>query len=262
MIKMWKNKNNVKFKDIEVGEEEGDILPPKPSSEADDNDSLSRKDEEKSNPKNSSTKLTSILKNSNKDKVSDVNKDSSIELTNHINDEFIKESENKKANKTDKEPNKQKKLNKNLIPNMKVEEDLVNLSDMGNGPEKPTIKTIYKKMLRAKKEKASQDDQENATPGQTSSKYTATPESKKSIESLKSKTKSKDQKSLTSPKESPSKVVGVNAGYNSDGISEYSEEFDQKDMPYKPQSHLINYDELQEEENFKIKRYKDAIYRG
>lgn len=128
---------------------------------------------------------------------------------------------------------------------MKVEEDLVNLSDLGNGPEKPTIKTIYKKMKEKEKE-----EKEKATPNKTPSKTTLSPESRKTIENLKQTPES--YKSKVSGKKSPNNLHSK--GYDSDGISEYSDNFDQSKLEdYTPESDFINYPLLTKEPNFTIK---------
>lgn len=125
---------------------------------------------------------------------------------------------------------------------MKVEEDQVNLSDLGNGPEKPTIKTIVKKYQKQKKDK-------EPTPSIVSSKHTKSPGSIKGKVSSKKSLKAKAENSEDDE--------------NSDGISEYSEVLeDSQYLDYDMESDLFDFIELSKHEHFKVKRYKDAIYRG
>ena len=225
-----KNKNNVKFKeDEEYGEDEGSVLPAEelkvnqnPSQEA-----------------NSNTKLTSILKNSNLDKNSEINNESSVKLSPNLNNTSEKnEVMDAKIKGTEiLTKQKGKKAKKNTIPNMKIEEDKVNLSDLGNGPEKPTIKTIYKKII-VKKE---------STPGKISSKINKSP---------------KIQKNKISTKDS---LEGNNeeGGYESNQDSDNIDLLENSEiLDYTPISSFIVYSDLSQEKNFKIKQYKDAIYRG
>ncbi|CAI2384316.1 unnamed protein product [Moneuplotes crassus] len=149
-------------------------------------------------------------------------------------------SENKQSNK----PKKRK-----IIPNMVVEEDQINLSDLGNGPEKPKIKTIVKKMM-SKKEKGT----EEPTPSKTVKTYLKSPESSKSNSTVKkTPISSKKQKSQGSIKE-------VQNFSPDDSASEYMKS--SADLDYHPVSEFVDYKELSAHPNFKIKKYKDAIYRG
>lgn len=233
-----KSKNSVKFKEVEESEVEG-VQPPENEPEP----TPTLKNEGKggtlgNGQKNSSTKITSILKNSNKDKNSVAHNDSE-DLNAHLENSLENESEEVHLRESKDTQKNTKKRDK--IPNMKVEEDQVNLSDLGNGPDKPTIKTIVKKFMKKK------DDKE-PTPSIVSSKHTKSPGSKKGKASKKS-TKSKEENSEEDE--------------NSDGISEYSEVLDDSQyLEYEMQSELFDFAELSKDELFKVKRYKDAIYRG
>lgn len=132
---------------------------------------------------------------------------------------------------------------KEVIENMKVEEDQVNLSDLGNGPDKPTIKTIVKKQLLLNR------GEKEPTPSQV------TPKSTKSVSK-------KSPESTKKAVEEISEEEGEGEGED-DGASEYSEELNEDDyLNYRMQSDLFSYPDLTKHPNFKIKRYKDAIYRG
>jgi len=184
-----------------------------------------------SKPKN----ITSILKTSARDKNSSANRnDSSIgDDTGSIYDEPVAKLKNQKFTSKDK---------KNKIKNMCVEEDQVNLSDLGNGPDKPTIKTIVRKSEKASHRVADQTDSSKSnksTPMSSKSKASYIQDSEKNRE-------------------------------EAEGESEYEEEDSDKSViledsafeDYKMKSDLFDFDEIKQSELFKVKKYKDAIYRG
>ena len=76
----------------------------------------------------------SILKNNNDRKLSSSAKDDNSDASNTAN-----EAKHSNANLLSVDTKKRKK-----ITNMRVEEDQANLSDLGAGPDRPQVKTIYK----------------------------------------------------------------------------------------------------------------------
>lgn len=256
-------KNSVKFKEeeVEYGEDDGSVLPAGEVNMVAGSESQSNNE----GNKQSSTKITSILKNSNPPN-SDHLKEMSVRMSKNIGDTEKDNTAEKTSNSGGSEQKKSKKSKRKVIPNMKVEEDQVNLSDLGNGPEKPTIKTIVKKMIRKQK-----DEDSEPTPARNSKKVLKSPGSSKSGSSLKKSPVSKSLKVLNTPKsskygkspESSKKsqnmnVIGV--GDNSMSDSEYMSVDSSDD--YKPMSDLIDYPELVKEPSFRLKKYKDALYRG
>ena len=251
-----KNKNNVKFKEEEFGEEEGELEPAKEPLPASNHIRISNDTNSATGLKNSSTKITSILKNSQKDKNSVVNQEENSE---NLNKNFHSSLESDSDGNLRQSKDTAKKKGK--IPNMKVEEDQVNLSDLGNGPEKPTIKKIYKKVRKAK----GPHNDEEPEPSSVISKNILSPESQKSKASSKASKVSKASKASKAVKlRKKSEEEAESEGeYESDENSEDSEDLDDSEyIDYKMKSDLFNFQKLTKHANFKVKRYKDAIYRG
>jgi hypothetical protein len=195
--------------------------------------------------KNSSTKITSILKNSSKDRPPIDKTEAELE-----GDKFEKGNSEDKHSTDGEEKSKQilkSRSHKDKIPNMKVEEDQVNLSDLGNGPDKPTIKTIVKKYL-------SHNESQDIEP--TPSSIKSLPGSRKSISSKKSLTK-------TNMLNEHIKEEKIEEDSESEGDSEYSQEVDGSALlDYDMKSEQFDFEQLTHNPHFKIKKFKDAIYRG
>lgn len=202
-----KSKNNVKFKEVkEYGKEEGSVL------SAEELKVNNNPEQEK----NSNEKLTSILKKSNQDKNSDIPHESSVKLSQHLNDTLEKEEM-----MNENESNAKSKRVKDTISNMKIEEDHVNLSDLGIGPEKPTIKTIYKKTIIKKQLKPVRDP----------SKVVVSPESSKNHDS---------KRNIISPQKKARGKLDDEEGYDSNQDSEGINLLDNsKIMMYEPLSDII-----------------------
>ncbi|CAI2384351.1 unnamed protein product [Moneuplotes crassus] len=246
-------KNSVKFKEDqeEYGEDEGSILPAGQQNSANNSVKNNQGDSKENLKKNSNSKITPILKNSNKEKNSDIQKEISVRMSMNKNEDPDKDKLcEKEPSNSDASANK--KIDKNekrsIIPNMVVEEDQINLSDLGNGPEKPTIKTIVKKMVSKKKLALETPE------GKKLKVYLKSPDSINSKSTTKkTPLSSKNMKSPKSPNDpqtqSPSDDISCN-GENSSG------------QEYKPLSDLIVYQDLAKHKNFTLKKYEDAIYRG
>lgn len=221
-------KNNVTFKEEGHGEEEGALPPASSHSRRSNNKDLFSNTGSIVGNKNSSSKIVSILKNSRQSKLSVSIKDDSSEVSNQIND--VSKGDPNYLNVTNNP-----KKNTKKIPNMKVEEDQVNLSDLGTGPDKPEIKRILtkKKTVVEKPEK----------------------EPKPSPVLHKSKAKVKDDKDDENEEEEESSE-------NEEDLSS-SEDLDETiSKDYVMKSELFDYNELSQSGYFKIKKYKDAVYRG
>ena len=118
---------------------------------------------------------------------------------------------------------------------MKVEEDQVNLSDLGIGPDKPKIKRIY-----TKKNTISRDSERepNPTPIKDKSKGKLSPTGSEENGEEESEENDEEQSSIT------------------EDVS------DAESKEYTMKSELFSYADLSKSSKFKVKRYKDAIYRG
>jgi hypothetical protein len=239
-------KIQVTFKEEEYGEDEGGISPTneplKPISVIDgtsDNHSVS-KYKFNSNP---NRKITTILKNSKKDINYESNENSDKKIARY--DYSIDQDSNSSQVRLSHDTTRRLK-NKEVIANMRVEEDQVNLSDLGNGPDKPVIKTIYKKVMKHRVNGGSESTYSKASPGKgTSSKANTS-----KINSPRSKRKG-----------SPNKMISKD--YTSDNISEYSEVLDDPQyLEYKMISNLFLFADLIKDDHFKVKQYSDALYRG
>ena len=228
-------KNTVKFKEEEYGQDEEELPPSKEPIRLSDKIMHvgNPSDDQLSNQ--SKRKVSSILKNKSEASNS---YNSKGELNAAILNQRLNSTDEQSDGKSNKYSDKNEKSSQNYeqIPNMRVEEDQVNLSDLGQGPEKPTIKTIYTKYKQAQNKSRTSSEAE-PQPSPVQSKPSPKPNS------------TTKQSSKSVPKQNSSNDKNSN-----DSDSEMSEIIDDsKDPEYIMRSKLFTFSELKSNPNYIVK---------